>query len=123
MAANMTFVRLAVAAGLLLIAGCESDRFDFFGNDPTRTGPQGAWIKEGAGADQRAAAMRECRQNAMAQIERDRRIDEDAAGRDAGAGTAQGTEDLMQSMERYGYQQRLEVLFTRCMQGKGYRRE
>jgi hypothetical protein len=120
---GMTLLRLAVAAGLLLLAACDTDRFDFLGNGPARERAGGTWVKPDTGADRRDVDMRECRRTAAAQIERDRRIDEDTADRNAGAGASQGTEDLMRSMEVYGYEQRRERLFARCMQGRGYRRE
>lgn len=116
----MTIPRLAIVACLLLLAACESQPFNFGWDEsgPRRTG---VWVKQGVSADQRQQDMRECMRTAQAQVERDRRIDQDTD--DQGAGTTQGTEDLMQSMQGYGYEKRRDRLFADCMQEKGYRRE
>lgn len=116
----MRIARAAIAACLLLSA-CETQPF-FFGDDDAGARGSGVWIKPNASAEQRQDDMRECRQTALAQVERDRRIDEDIDER-GGAGATQGTEDLLESMQSYGYTQRRDRLFESCMQEKGYRRE
>lgn len=117
----MTISRAAAVAACLLLAACETPPF-FFGDDDAGRRSSGVWIKPGGNADLRQDDIRDCRQTAAAQVERDRRIDQDIDER-GGAGASQGSEELMQAMQGHGYTQRRQRLFARCMQEKGYRRE
>jgi len=113
---------LAPVALALLLAGCETSVFNF----PERSvdvHEKGVWLKKGAGEEERRADIAECRRVAAAQVARDERIDEDIGASDVNRGAAQGSEELLESMQAYGYEQREQRLFIRCMQGKGYERD
>ncbi len=113
---------LAPVVLALLLAGCETSVFNF----PERSVDvyeKGVWLKEGVNEEQRRADIAECRRVAAAQVARDERIDEDIGASDMNRGAAQGSEELLESMQAYGYEQREQRLFIRCMQGKGYKRD
>ena len=115
--------RLGVVAVALLLASCsETSLFNFPDRD-TDTRKSGAWVKEGVTVEQRQQDIRDCYAMARAQVERDRRIDQNIDAGRSSTGSAQATENLMQSMDSYGYEQRKARLYTRCMQDKGYVRK
>lgn len=120
-------LRPLLAAALLLgLAGCSGGAGDPFNFGPvfsSPTGPseRGVWAKPGAGPSDRRAATADCRTISRAQIDRDRRIDEDRRVGSATVGIDRPGRDLNQQLRNHSQENRQRRLFLNCMRDKGWR--
>lgn len=117
---------LLAAALVLGLAGCSGGADDPFNFGPvfsSPSGPQerGVWLKQDAGPQARSAAISECRAIARAQIDRDRRIDQDQRVGSATVGVDQPGEDLTRQLRDHSQENRQRRLFQNCMRDKGWR--
>jgi hypothetical protein len=120
------FRPLLAAALLLGLAGCSGGADDPFNFGPvfsSPTGPQerGVWVKANAGPEARRTAISECRKIARAQIDRDRRIDQDQRVGSATVGVDRPGEDLTRQLRDHSQGNRQRRLFQECMYDKGWR--
>lgn len=117
---------LLAAALVFGLAGCSGGADDPFNFGPvfsSPTGPEerGVWLKQGAGPEARRSAIAECQTVARAQIDRDRRIDQDQRVGSATVGVDQPGEALTRQMRDYSQDNRQRRLFQSCMRDKGWR--
>jgi hypothetical protein len=117
---------LPAAALALLLAGCSGNAGDPFNFGPVFSSPagppeQGVWLKPGASPAQRQAAIADCRSVARAQIDRDRRIDQDQRVGSATVGVDGTGNDLNRQLRDHSQQKRQRRLFAQCMRDKGWR--
>jgi hypothetical protein len=119
----VTAASLALALALAGCGGGPDDPFNFsdpFSGGPTGPDTRGVWVKPGADPDQRRAAVSECRTVASAQIDRDRKIDQDRQVGSETLGTAHARPDLNRRLRDRSQEHRRTRLFQDCMRDKGW---